>query len=182
MSMDEHYAHNTIAILMGGRIAEELVFEQMTTGAGNDIERATDIAHKMVCEWGMSRELGPVAFGKREEQIFLGRELTRTRNYSERTAERIDGEVRAIIDNNYNRARDILTRRRDGLDALAEALLERETLEGTEIDAVLAGDELPPVVGDGADDASAKEERPRAESDEEKAPLFGGSKVTDPAG
>ncbi len=143
MSMDESYARNTIAILMGGRLAEELIFGHLTTGAGNDIERATDIAHKMVCEWGMSKTLGPVAFGKKEESIFLGREITRSHNYSERTAETIDAEVRQIIDDSYKKAREILETQRDQLESLAETLLKHETLDAEQIQAVLDGKPLP---------------------------------------
>lgn len=143
LSLNRSYANNTISILMGGRIAEEIVFGELTTGAGNDIERATDIAHKMVCEWGMSERLGPLAFGKREEQIFLGREINRTKNYSEKTAEIIDEEIRRIVDDNYLRAKTILEQERDTLVRLAETLLERESLNAEEIDLVLSGTPLP---------------------------------------
>ncbi|MCC6749572.1 MAG: ATP-dependent zinc metalloprotease FtsH [Deltaproteobacteria bacterium] len=172
LSMSERFARDTIAILMGGRVAEEVTFGELTTGAGNDIERATDIAHKMVCEWGMSKVLGPLAFGKREEQIFLGREINRTRNYSERTAERIDDEVRRIVEENYQHARELLEGRREQLARLAEALLEHESLDGVQIDAVLDGRPVPvsnrASASGAGDDARVKEERER-----KSKPIFG---------
>ena len=115
---------------MGGRIAEEIFLHHMTTGAGNDIERATEMARKMVCEWGMS-ELGPLSFGKKEEQIFLGREIAQHRDYSEDTAIRIDEQVRKLVDHGYNRARGRSSRSTPTrLARIAEALLEREVLDG----------------------------------------------------
>ncbi|MCA9665430.1 MAG: ATP-dependent zinc metalloprotease FtsH [Myxococcales bacterium] len=179
LSMSAEFARHTIAILMGGRIAEELTFGQLTTGAGNDIERATDIAHKMVCEWGMSKALGPLAFGKREEQIFLGREINRTRNYSEHTAERIDGEVKRIVEESYEQAKKILEEKRDQLVQLSETLLEHESLDAKQIDAVLAGEPLPNARGEKDDDGEAEVEKPvddsKDEEDEkeEKRSLFG---------
>jgi cell division protease FtsH len=133
------YLLNNIAILFGGRVAEELVLEHMTTGAGNDIERATEIAHRMVCEWGMSENLGPMTFGKKEEQIFLGRDFTQQQDYSESTACEIDAEVRRIVQECYQRARDILTKNIALLHRLAEALLEKESLDGSEIDVLIRG-------------------------------------------
>lgn len=144
LSMNEKYGLNAIAVFMGGRVAEELAFNQLSSGAGNDIERATKLARKMVCEWGMSQKLGPVAFGESEEMIFLGREMNRTRNYSEETARIIDSEVRRIVEENYQKAKDIVAQKRDQLDRLSEALLEHETLDAEQIDAVLAGKLLPP--------------------------------------
>ena len=126
-------ALDQIAMLMGGRIAEEMIFDQQTTGAGHDFASATDIARKIVCEWGMSK-LGPMTFGKREEQIFLGREINRQMDYSERTANAIDDEVQELILTNYNRARKLLEENREHLVAIAEALLEFETLTAEEID------------------------------------------------
>jgi cell division protease FtsH len=165
LSMDRTYARNTIAILMGGRLAEELVFEELTTGAGNDIERATEIAHKMVCEWGMSKALGPLAFGRKEEQIFLGREINRTKNYSERTAELIDTEITRIVEENYSRAKEILEEHRETLEALAKALLEYESLDAEEIDAVIEGRPLPTRDdGTGADDPEEKEKAKKGKS------------------
>ncbi len=133
-----------LAVLMGGRIAEELYLSQMTTGASNDIERATEMARRMVCEWGMS-DLGPLTFGKKEEQIFLGREIAQHRDFSEDTAIRIDQEVRRLVMLGYERARDILTQHGDILHRLAAALLEREVLDAQEIKAIIEGRELPPV-------------------------------------
>jgi len=120
------------------------VFGQMTTGAGNDIEKATEIAHKMVCEWGMSEKLGPLAYGKKEESIFLGRDYgQRTQDYSEQTAQEIDQEVRAIVQRQYVRVKEFLTREREKLQSLSDSLIERETLDAEEIAAVLEGRELP---------------------------------------
>jgi cell division protease FtsH len=138
------YLQARLAVMMGGRIAEELFMQHMTTGAGNDIEQATDLARKMVCEWGMS-ELGPLTFGKKEEQIFLGREISQHRDFSEDTAIRIDQEVRRLVMEGYDRARKVLTENSDKLHSLAENLLERESLDATEIRMVLAGQPLPPM-------------------------------------
>src|SRR3954449_4232987 len=138
------YLETDLAVFMGGRLAEELFLNQMSTGAGNDIERATEMARKMVCEWGMSA-LGPLTFGKKEEQIFLGREINQHRDFSEETAMKIDQEVRRLIDESYKRAQDIIEKNRDGLIRMAEALLERETLDGAEIKLILEGKDLPPL-------------------------------------
>ncbi len=140
----KNYLETEIAILMGGRIAEELFLNCMSTGAGNDIERATDMARKMVCEWGMS-DLGPLTFGKKEEQIFLGREIAQHRDYSEDTAIKIDQEVRKLVSNGYSTAREILSENRDTLEKIARALIEREVLDATEIKLLVDGKELPPV-------------------------------------
>jgi len=143
-NLSKEQAESSIAIALGGRIAEEIIFNQMTTGAGNDIEKATEIAHKMVCEWGMSEKLGPVTYGKKEESIFLGRDYGQhTQDYSEQTAQEIDQEVRAIVQRQYVRVKEYLTRDRDKLQRLADALMERETLDAEEIAAVLEGRELP---------------------------------------
>jgi cell division protease FtsH len=132
---------NDIAILYGGRIAESIVFgeSEVTTGAMNDIERATEMARKMVCEWGMSEKMGPLQFGKREEMVFLGREIAQHQDYSEHTAMEIDREVRRIVMENYERAKELVQRRLDALRLLAEALLEREVLDGAEIDIIVKG-------------------------------------------
>jgi cell division protease FtsH len=111
----------------------------MTTGAGNDIERATMLARKMVTEWGMSDKLGPLAYGKKEEQIFLGREIAQHRDYSEHTAIEIDNEVKRIVNDNYARAKRLITERKETLDTLTKALLEKETLDSLEIDAIING-------------------------------------------
>jgi len=138
------YLKSRLAVMMGGRIAEELFMQHMTTGAGNDIEQATDLARKMVCEWGMS-ELGPLTFGKKEEQIFLGREISQHRDFSEDTAIRIDQEVRRLVMEGYERAQKVLTEHSDLLRKLAENLLDRESLDAEEIRMILDGKTLPPL-------------------------------------
>jgi cell division protease FtsH len=140
----KNYLETQIAILMGGRIAEETFLNVMSTGAGNDIERATDLARKMVCEWGMS-ELGPLTFGKKEEQIFLGREIAQHRDYSEDTAIKIDQEVRKLVNNGYTTAKQILSDNRDTLESIARALIEREVLDANEIKLLVEGKQLPPM-------------------------------------
>jgi cell division protease FtsH len=122
---------------MGGRVAEELVLNYVTTGAGNDIERATDLARRMVCEWGMSEKLGPLTFGKKEQEIFLGREISQHRDYSEHTAIEIDNEVKRLVMENYERAKTIVRTHMKALKALAEALLEKEVLDAPEIDKII---------------------------------------------
>ncbi|MBI2986058.1 MAG: ATP-dependent metallopeptidase FtsH/Yme1/Tma family protein [Deltaproteobacteria bacterium] len=131
------YLLDNLAILFGGRVAEELVLNHMTTGAGNDIEKATELAHRMVCEWGMSEKLGPMTFGKKEEEIFLGRDFTQQQDYSQSTAVEIDNEVRRIILESYQRAKDILSNNLHLLHKIAEKLLEKEVLDGSEIDALV---------------------------------------------
>jgi cell division protease FtsH len=138
------YLETEIAIMMGGRIAEEMFLSQMSTGAGNDIERATDLARKMVCEFGMS-ELGPLTYGKKEEQIFLGREIAQHRDYSEATAIKIDEEVRRLIGQGYDRAKAVLAADGDVLVRIALALLEREVLDANEIRMIIEGKELPKI-------------------------------------
>ncbi len=142
LSHDKNYLQTRLAILMAGRIAEEIFLNQMTTGAGNDIERASEMAHKMVCEWGMS-ELGPLSFGKKDEQIFLGREIAQHRDYSEATAIKIDEQVRKLVENGYNTARKVIEERSDALMRIADALLEREVLEGSEVVDLINGKTLP---------------------------------------
>ncbi len=131
------YLLNDIAIFMGGRAAEEIALQQMTTGARSDIERATSMARRMVTEWGMSDKLGPLSYGKKEEQIFLGREIAQHRDYSEHTAVEIDKEVKRIVTENYDRAKRMITERRETLDLLTKALLEKETLDAVEIDEIM---------------------------------------------
>jgi len=138
------YLQSRLAILMGGRVAEEIFLNQVSTGAGNDIERATDMARKMVCEWGMS-DLGPLTFGKKEEQIFLGREISQHRDYSEDTAIKIDQEVRKLVTAGYNTARQIVSDNRDILERIAKALIEREVLDAVELKMLVDGQNLPPV-------------------------------------
>jgi cell division protease FtsH len=139
----KEYLDAQLAILMGGRVAEERFMKHLTTGAGNDIERATDLARKMVCEWGMS-ELGPITFGKKEEQIFLGREIAQHRDYSEATAVEIDKQVRKMVDQGYQTAKQIVEDRSEALVRIAEALLEREVLEGGEVRHLIDGVPLAP--------------------------------------
>ncbi len=141
------YLVNNIAVLMGGRAAEEIVLKHMTTGAGNDIERATEIARKMVCEWGMSEKLGPLTFGKKEEHIFLGKEMAQRRDFSEQTANDIDEEIKKVVMENYSRAKKLLEDSIEVLHKLANLLLEKEVLDGAEVDAVISGSRLsaPPV-------------------------------------
>ena len=143
---------NNIAILMGGRVAEELVLKHTTTGAGNDIERASEMARKMVCEWGMSDKLGPLAWGKREEHIFLGKEMAQRRDFSEQTAMEIDSEIKAVVSGNYARAKQIVSENIETLHALANLLLEKETVSGEEIDDVVFGGTVPPGVKTARDD------------------------------
>jgi cell division protease FtsH len=144
------YLLSNLTILFGGRVAEELVLNHMTTGAGNDIEKATELAHRMVCEWGMSERLGPMTFGKKEEQIFLGRDFTQQQDYSESTAVEIDAEVRRIILESYQQAKSLLSSNLELLHKIAQKLLEREVLDGSEIDALVrefngnGGDPLAP--------------------------------------
>jgi len=133
------YLEDQIAILLGGRIAEEITNGNLTTGAGNDLERVSGLAHKMVCEWGMSDLMGPLTFGKREEQIFLGREIAKTQDYSEDTAVRIDQEVKRIVMENYSRARTILTEHKAVLEKIADELLAREVLDADQVKRLVKG-------------------------------------------
>ena len=140
-SYSRDYLEDQLTVLMGGRVAEEMFMKHMTTGAGNDIERATDLARKMVCEWGMS-ELGPLSFGKKEEQIFLGREIAQHRDYSEATAILIDEQVKKLIQSSYEQAKKLMTDHSVALEKMAEMLLEREVLDGSEVLQIIAGKEL----------------------------------------
>ncbi len=139
LNINQEFALNQIAILMGGRIAEEITFGQKTTGAGNDIEVATNLARSMVCEWGMSEKMGPLAFGKKEGEVFLGRDMASVQTYSEQTAREIDAEVRRIVTEQYERARKVLLDNQATLNRIAEALLEHETLDASDIDTLMAG-------------------------------------------
>src|SRR5207237_7345904 len=127
-----------------GRSAEERYIHHMTTGAGNDIERATDLARKMICEWGMS-ELGPLSFGKKDEQIFLGREIAQHRDYSEETAIRIDEQVKKLVQGGYNTAEGIIVERSEALVRIAESLLVREILDGNEVMQIIKALPLAPI-------------------------------------
>jgi cell division protease FtsH len=133
-TLSKGYLNNTIMVLLGGRAAEEIIFEEKTSGAGNDLERATDIARKMVCEWGMSDKVGPVTFGKPDEQIFLGKEFSRHKDYSEATAMEIDDEIKKIVTDNYKKAKTVLEENVDLLHKLAEVLLDKEVVDGKELD------------------------------------------------
>jgi len=141
----KEYLETRLVHLLGGRVAEKLIFNQLSTGAGNDIEKATELARKMVCEWGMSEKMGPLTFGKKEEEIFLGREIAKHRDYSEQTAQQIDEEVKSIVLHAEKRAEELLSANVEKLHLLANALLEKEILDGEEIDKVLRGEELTPV-------------------------------------
>ena len=168
-SFKKRYVESQIAILMGGRVAEELTQQDITTGAGNDIVRATETARQMVCDWGMS-ELGPLALGSKEEPVFLGRDYTQRSNYSEDTAVKIDGEVDRIVSTGLERAREILTRHRDVLERLAHELLDRESLDGQEIynliEEVTGHDLMPPSVKAKIEEAAARAQR----RDEDRPP------------
>jgi cell division protease FtsH len=133
----KEYLLNNICILMGGRISEEIALNTQTTGASNDIERATEIARKMICEYGMNEKLGPLSFGKKEEEIFLGREIAQHRDYSEETAQKIDQEVNNLIDVSYKKTHKLISNNLATLNNLAKALLEKETLNGSEIDEIV---------------------------------------------
>ncbi|MGE5299439.1 MAG: cell division protein FtsH, partial [Acidobacteriota bacterium] len=143
LPIDDRYTYSkdyllkTLQVLMGGRVAEELALKHMTTGAGNDIERATELARKMVTEWGMSEKLGPLTFGKKDEQIFLGREIAQHKDYSEKTAVDIDEEVKRIVFDAYATAKTLLRDKFSLLDTFARKLLEKETMDGAEIDEMI---------------------------------------------
>ncbi len=141
VTYDKAYIENQIAILYGGRLAEELILDQMTTGASNDIERATDLAHKMVCNWGMSK-LGPIQYGQNESEVFLGRDIGQRKSMAEQTAREVDEEVRAIIDTGYKRSKALLKKNNKKLHQLAKALLEYETLDSTQIKDLFAGKKI----------------------------------------
>ncbi len=176
LSYTKERAENMIAFLMGGRIAEELIFNHKTTGAGNDIERATDLARRMICEWGMSDRLGPVTFGKKEEQVFLGREMGSSREFSEATAQMIDNEVREIVERNYRRAKELLVSNIDILHAMSIALLDYETLDKDEIDLLMKRVKLPPKSSKGsASDSGSGSGTAPATNEGEGAPVMGGS-------
>jgi cell division protease FtsH len=132
-----------MAIMLGGRAAEMLIFKDLSTGSGNDIEQATQLSRKMVCEWGMSSKLGPVTFGKKDEEIFLGRDFGHIKNYSEHTAELIDSEIRTLVDGANQKASKLLKDNRNILENLAAALLERECLDGEQVELIIKGQTLP---------------------------------------
>ena len=137
--MDRNHMLNVIAVLFGGRIAEELFMNQMTTGASNDFERATEIARSMVTRYGMSDEMGPMVYGENEGEIFLGRSVTTQKNVSESTMQKVDEEIRKIIDGQYAVARRLLEENRDKVEVMAKALLEMETIDADQIDDIMSG-------------------------------------------
>ncbi len=155
----KEYLLNTLSVLLGGRAAEEVSLGHMTTGAGNDIERATELARKMVTEWGMSEKLGPLSFGKKDEQIFLGREIAKHKDYSEKTAEDIDDEIRRIVTERYEYSKHLLMENRQLLEKIAAALREKETLDGAEIDAIVEGRELTAAEPAKTDKGASTEEK-----------------------
>jgi cell division protease FtsH len=154
----KEYLETMITYALGGRAAEKLVFNRFTTGAGNDIERASSLARKMVCEWGMSEKLGPLSYGTKEEEIFLGREITRHKDYSEKTAQEIDDEIKKIVLSCMERAQDILADNIDTLHRLSSVLLEREILDSEEIDKIIRGEQLPPIKKNGTGEPEKKVE------------------------
>jgi cell division protease FtsH len=133
------FLNDQMAMLMGGRIAEEITNGGLTTGAGNDIERATDLARRMVCEWGMSDEMGPLTFGKVQAEVFLGREISRPQEYSQETASRIDSEVKRFVLTNYDRARTLLIEYKSALLKIADELLAREVLDADQVQRLVKG-------------------------------------------
>jgi cell division protease FtsH len=173
-SYSKEFLEARLAVSMGGRAAEEIIFGHLTNGARADIEHATDIARQMVCDWGMS-ELGPLSFGKKEEAIFLGREINQHRDYSEETAIRIDSAVKNIVTNAYSRARTTLEGNRDALERIAQALLERESLDGNEIRMLIDGKTLvdkPRATPPSAPAVPSTEPKPVARPELRPAPGF----------
>jgi cell division protease FtsH len=167
----KEYLETRIAILMGGRLAEELFLKQMSAGASNDLERSTELARKMDCEWGMSA-LGPLTFGKKEEQIFLGREIAQHRDYSEATAVRIDEEVKKLITEGYEKAKVVLSENPQTLESIAQALIEREVLDSADIALLLEGKSLPPLPVPAKDDVMQQVIKP----DHGRAPAKSGER------
>ena len=162
-----NFLYNNLAIFMGGRVAEEICLGQMTTGAGNDIERATEMARKMVCEWGMSEKMGPLTYGTKEEQVFLGKDFSQQKNFSDQTAKLIDQEVKALVMGGYEKACEIITEHRDSLEKMALALLDRETLGASEIKEIING-KIPPVGGDETK-VESEEVAPSAKTSQKKS-------------
>jgi len=178
-----NYLINSLAILMGGRCAEEICLGEMTTGAGNDIERATEMARKMVCEWGMSEKMGPLTYGSKEEQVFLGKDFSSQKNFSDQTAKLIDQEVKTLVVGGYTRATELLKQNRDKLEEMAQALLEHETLDAKDIQNILDGKDISDDKDSGTtqnlkdDEAPTKKTEPK--SDPEEGLLGGG--IPDPS-
>jgi len=191
LPMDEQHTYqrnyliNSLAILMGGRCAEEICLGEMTTGAGNDIERATEMARKMVCEWGMSEKMGPLTYGSKEEQVFLGKDFSSQKNFSDQTAKLIDQEVKTLVVGGYTRATELLKQNRDKLEEMAQALLEHETLDAKDIQNILDGKDISDDKDSGTtqnlkdDEAPTKKTEPK--SDPEEGLLGGGMPDPSPA-
>jgi len=169
--------------LMGGRCAEEICLGEMTTGAGNDIERATEMARKMVCEWGMSEKMGPLSYGSKEEQVFLGRDFSNQKNFSDQTAKLIDQEVKTLVMGGYSRATELLQKNRDVLENLAQALLERETLNAEEVKNIIDGKNDSDLDSSGEESQKIQPKVPaeklKAKTDPEEG-LLGGGGIPDP--
>ena len=191
LPMDEQHTYqrnyliNSLAILMGGRCAEEICLGEMTTGAGNDIERATEMARKMVCEWGMSEKMGPLTYGSKEEQVFLGKDFSSQKNFSDQTAKLIDQEVKTLVVGGYTRATELLKQNRDKLEEMAQALLEHETLDAKDVQNILDGKDISDDKDSGTtqnlkdDEAPTKKTEPK--SDPEEGLLGGGMPDPSPA-
>jgi len=143
-SLDREHLLQNISVLFGGRIAEEVFMSQMTTGASNDFERATDLARRMVTQWGMSESMGPMVYGENEGEVFLGRSITTHKNVSEATMQQVDAEIRRIVDQQYGLARRLIEEHRDKVETMAKALLEWETIDAEQIDDIMAGREPRP--------------------------------------
>ena len=177
------YLYNSLAILMGGRCAEEICLGEMTTGAGNDIERATEMARKMVCEWGMSEKMGPLSYGSKEEQVFLGRDFSNQKNFSDQTAKLIDQEVKTLVMGGHSRATELLQKNRDILENLAQALLERETLNAEEVKNIIDGKNDSDLDSSGEESQKIQPKVPaeklKAKTDPEEG-LLGGGGIPDP--
>ena len=173
----KNFLYNNLAIFMGGRVAEEICLGQMTTGAGNDIERATEMARKMVCEWGMSEKMGPLTYGSKEEQVFLGRDMANQKNFSDETAKLIDQEVKNLVMGGYKKAYEIITKHRDSLEKMALALLDRETLNASEIKDIING-KTPPSGGQEVKKESSSSTNSskelRNKTDEDSEDIMGG--------
>jgi cell division protease FtsH len=173
--------------MMGGRVSEEMFMDVLTTGAGDDLEKATDLARKMVCEWGMSEQMGPLTFGKKEEQIFLGREIAQHRDYGESTAVLIDQEVKRLAMEAYDRAKKVLQGNREALIRVAEALLEFEVLDGEEVAALVRGEEMAALASRKAarrrPEAAPEPVRPAAETGkgDRPAPAIAPSPIKQPS-
>jgi cell division protease FtsH len=179
----KNYLYNNLAIFMGGRVAEEICLGEMTTGAGNDIERATEMARKMVCEWGMSEKMGPLTYGSKEEPVFLGRDTGNNKNFSDETAKLIDQEVKALVMGGYKTAHKIITDHRDYLEKMALALLDRETLNLTEINEIIDGKSPPNGKSENTptpDSISAKNDNFKAKLSDDSDGIMGGGELPDP--